>query len=291
MSKLRNYLKLIRVHHYIKNMLIFLPIIFSSNLFNLNILFKTILGFISFSFIASVIYVINDIVDVEKDKLHNVKCKRPFPSGAVSIAEGKVIIVLLFVIAWLIEFYIAKESILSHMYLLLYFIINILYSFKLKNVPIVDIFILVSGFLLRVLYGSSITGIEISNWLYLTVISFSFYMSLGKRRNEIIKQGDKSREVLKYYTHNFLDKNMYMCLSLSIAFYALWSMSETTIAKINGNYTVMTVPIVMLIALRYSYNIESNSYGDPIDVIIHDWVLIFLVLIYSIFIFSIIYII
>ena len=114
--------------------------------------------------------------------------------------------------------------------------LNLLYSFGLKNVPVADIAILVSGFLLRVLYGSSITGIEISKWLYLTVIAMSFYLGLGKRRNELEKHGGEStRKVLEAYNKNFLDKNMYMCLSLAIVFYSLWCTDPNTISLYNNN--------------------------------------------------------
>ena len=101
--------------------------------------------------------------------------------------------------------------------------INVAYSMGLKDVPLLDVTILASGFLLRVLFGAVLTGTEVSEWLYLTVLSGAFYFSLGKRRNELQKKKDgDTRKVLKYYTRDFLDKNMYMCLALLNTFYALW---------------------------------------------------------------------
>lgn len=91
---------------------------------------------------------------------------------------------------------------------LIYLILNILYSFGLKNKPVIDVVILVSGFLLRIIYGGLVADIEVSKWLYLMIIFGSFYLGFGKRRNEIIKNGDKSRTVLKFYTKEFLDKNV-----------------------------------------------------------------------------------
>ena len=177
------------------------------------------------------------------------------------------------------------------MLLLLYLAINVAYSFGLKKKPIVDIVILVAGFLIRVLYGAVITDIELSNWLYLTVISGAFYMGLGKRRNEILKQGDKSREVLKCYTKDFLDKNMYVCVALCIVFYSLWCVDPTTLLKTGNNLLIWTVPVIMIILMKYSLDIEGDSYGDPVDVIVNDKILLLIVLIYALFMFGIIYII
>lgn len=141
------------------------------------------------------------------------------------------------------------------------------------------------------MYSSAISDIEVSNWLYLTVIAGSFYMSLGKRRNEIKKQGDVSREVLKRYNKESLDKNMYVFMTLSIVFYSLWCVDNTTIEKMGNNFIIWTVPIVMIILMRYSINVEKDSYGDPIDVLFNDKLLLLMVILYSIVVFAIMYII
>ncbi len=296
MNKIKEYIKLIRVKHYFKNILIFLPLIFSGNIFNLEKLTDCIIGFLSFGFVASFVYIINDLKDIENDRKHPVKRNRPLASGAVSKKEAIILATILIVIAALLNTIIfttgsitvqnlAKAAVLLSSYVLL----NIAYSFGLKNKPIIDIVILVSGFLIRVLYGSTITDIEVSNWLYLTIISGSFYMGLGKRRNEIKKQGDKSREVLKRYSKEFLDKNMYVCLTLSIVFYALWCVDATTIERMGTNLMVWTVPIVMIILMKYSLDVEGDSFGDPVDVLFKDKILMLIVALYAIIVFSIMY--
>jgi len=150
----------------------------------------------------------------------------------------------------------------------------------LKNVPIMDIAILVSGFLIRVIYGGVICNIEVSNWLYLTVMAISFYMGLGKRRNEIIKQGTESRKVLKFYNYEFLDKNMYMSLAITIVFYSLWCMDIGAVSNSLINI-IWTVPLVLIICMKYSLDIEGDSLGDPVDVILSDKLLLGLALIYG----------
>ena len=261
---MKNYLKLMRVHHYLKNVLIFLPLVFSQNLFDVTLLKKTILGFLSFSILSSIVYIVNDIQDVEKDRAHPTKCKRPIASGAVSVKEAYILAVVIAVLGITLNYFACGFNLLGWGFVILYVGLNFAYSMGLKNLPIIDITILVSGFLIRVLYGSAVTAIEVSNWLYLTVISMSFYLGLGKRRNELVTQGSKSRKVLKFYNHDFLDKNMYMCLGLTIVFYSLWCVDSTTIARYSNSNIVWTVPLVMLICMKYSLNVEGNSDGDQV---------------------------
>lgn len=150
-----------------------------------------------------------------------MKKQRPIAAGIISIKEALIISLLLTVISVLLNL-LFINNINGLSLIILYYLLNIGYSFCLKNIPIVDIVILVSGFVIRVLYSASITSLEISNWLYLAVMSGSFFMGFGKRRNEIMKQGNNSRKVLMYYTKEYLDKFMYVCLILSIMFYSLW---------------------------------------------------------------------
>lgn len=284
------YIKEMRIKHYLKNILIFLPIVFSGNFFDVNNLLKCIWGFLSFSMLASVIYIVNDIKDVEKDKKHIEKCKRPIASGKLKIKNAIIFLIVLLIISFVFNYMACGiNNVYSYIFLLAYLILNVLYSFGLKNEPIIDIVILVSGFLIRVMYGASIIGVEISNWLYLTVISGAFYMGLGKRRNEIKKQGDKSREVLKRYNQNFLDKNMYVFVALCIVFYSLWCVDSNTIIKIGSNILIWTVPVLMIIFMKYSLDIEGDSYGDPIDVIFNDKSLIAIIIMFVILIFGIVY--
>ena len=282
------YIKLMRVKHYIKNLLIFAALACSGQILNTDKLIPTLLGFIAFCAVASCVYIINDIRDREKDRNHPTKCNRPIASGAVSVKSAVVMLIVLLIIAAVCSYF--AFNILSVLLLLLYFIINIGYSFGLKNIPIVDITILVLGFLIRVMYGAVISGIEISHWLYLTVIALSFYFSLGKRRNELknIESGD-TRKVLKHYPVNFLDKNMYMCMALANVFYALWTTDSNTVAMYGTRYLLVTVPIVLLITMKYSLDIEGESDGDPVEVLMHDKLLLLLCVVYLLAMFFILY--
>ena len=276
------YLKLMRVKHYIKNLLIFIPLIFSKNLFNIDLLLTTFLGFIVFSLVASIIYIINDIKDIEKDKLHPIKKNRPLASGKVSLNESYILITILLIVI-IFTYLLTSLNKISILILAIYLIINIAYSFGLKNVPILDVVFLVIGFILRIIYGAFLGNIEVSRWLYLTILVFSFFMGFGKRRNEMKKNKNKSRNVLKYYNYEFLDKVTYMFLTLFIAFYSLWAMS------IPSEYMIYTTFLVIIISLKYILNLENDSFGDPVDVLLGDKILLIICFVYVISVFTLLY--
>lgn len=284
MERVRNYIKLMRLKHCVKNILILLPLVFSGEFFQYGKLLSSALGFLAFSFLASAVYILNDIQDVEKDRLHPKKKFRPIASGKVSEKQGKVLSVIAMIGAITLNF-LATTNYVSFIFLGIYLVMNIFYSKGLKNVPLLDIVVLASGFLLRLIYGGIVTDIHISNWLYLTVITASFYMGLGKRRNELGKSGNQinTRKVLKYYNYAFLDKNMYMCLGLTNAFYALWVIGT------QKEVMIWTVPMVMVLGMKYSLNIERDSDGDPVEVILQDKVLWLLGILYSALVIGAIY--
>ncbi|MBQ3118249.1 MAG: UbiA prenyltransferase family protein, partial [Clostridia bacterium] len=253
MKTIATYAKMLRLKHYIKNLIIFLPLIFSKQLLDISLLTDAILAFFSFSFLSSFIYIMNDIKDIEKDKLHQTKRFRPIAAGRVTVKSAVITAVIMLLLSTGLNFLVYK-SIFSWIILFSYLVINIAYSLKLKNIPIVDVTILAIGFLLRATYGSSITGIDLSSWFYLTMVMGSFFLGFGKRRNELIREGTQKRDVLNLYNLNFLDKNMYMCLCLTLVFYSMWTLD---LSKINNNsYLIWTVPMVILIMLKYNLNIE-----------------------------------
>lgn len=275
MKKIKQYLKLMRPKHYIKNCLVFAALACSGHLFEKDRFLAGVVGFAAFSFVSSVVYIVNDIQDREKDACHPTKRNRPIAAGTVSVPAAWIMAFLLLVAA--LGCNAAVFHVSSTLLLLLYLGLNLGYSFGLKNVPLVDVTILTAGFLIRVLYGAVATGIVISDWLWLTVIAISFYFSLGKRRNELQKiSGGETRAVLAFYTPRFLDKAMYMCLGLANTFYALWCMDAGTTKMYGGVSLILTVPIVLLITLRYSMDVEGDSDGDPVEVLLHDKVLILL---------------
>lgn len=286
-SLLNAYLREMRVHHYVKNILLFVALVCSGQILELGQVVRCLWGFGAFCAIASAIYFLNDLRDFEKDRRHPVKCHRPIASGQISPKQARCCIIGLLLIAMLCNsrvFHLGASALL-----MLYFVLNLAYSFGLKNYPLVDVTILVSGFLIRVVYGAIICGISVSNWLYLTVIAVSFYLALGKRRNELTGQkGNDTRHVLQYYSESFLDKSMYMCLGLSNMFYALWTMDKAGTGA--GSPIIWTVPLVLLISLKYSLTIEGESDADPVEVLLHDKFLLTLCALFTLYFVAILYV-
>ena len=281
---MKEILKLIRVKHWLKNILIFLPIFFSVNVSNKELLKVSWIAFAVFCLSASIVYIINDLNDLEKDKNHPVKKLRSLASGKITISTAIIIIVILTLISLTLSFYLytINNNILVILIPVIYIVVNILYSIILKDIPIIDVSVIVLGFVLRVMYGGVVTNIEVSKYLYLMIIFGAFFLGFGKRRNEIIKNGTKSRKSLDFYNQSFLDKNMYVMLGLAVMSYTLWCVDKDTINRIGNDYLFWTIPLVIIILQLYSLNIEGNSYGDPIDVILSDKKLMLTSTIYAI---------
>lgn len=279
---MKDYIKLMRMEHWLKNGLVFLPLFFSKNLLDANKFLLCLLGWFLFSLTASIVYIINDINDIESDKRHDIKKNRPLPSGKITIKNAIKLLILLFSILSIggLLIYNLTNNYFVLLIPVLYLFINYSYSISLKHIPILDVVVIASGFLLRIMYGGTIASIDVSKWLYLMIIFGSFYLGFGKRRNEIIKSGENSRKVLKYYNKEFLDKNMYVSLTLSMVSYTLWCVDKDTNLRMGHDLLFWTVPLLMILFLLYSLNIEGDSYGDPIEVILNDKILISMIFIY-----------
>ena len=282
-------LRLMRPKHYIKNLLIFVSITFDRNLFNPPVLLQALLGFAAFCLLTSAVYVLNDVRDAEADRRHAVKRNRPVASGAVSVPAARLLSAVLLAAALAIQLTAFGARGGSLFFMLAYFAVNLGYSLGLKHLPLLDIVLLEMGIVLRVVYGAAIMGSSTSAWVYLTVFALSFYLGLGKRRNELTRTQGDTRKVLQYYSYEFLDKFMYLCLTLAVTFYALWSADGEVAAKYGTDKLVWTVPLVMIILMKYSADIESNSYGDPVDVITHDKALLALGVLFGVVMVALIY--
>ena len=266
---------LFRVNHYIKNLLVFAPLLFTSGLSDLSKLALSFKAFIIFSLIASVIYVINDLFDIKFDKKHPQKRKlKPLASGKISISFAYFSIAILSIIS---IFILLNNKNLINVFLI-YIIMNVFYSFFLKFIPILDIFILSFNYILRVYAGSVIIDVPLSNWMAITIFAGAIFISALKRRQEIIIHGTSSRPVLKKYSINYLNKIADYSAILSIVFYCLYVISV-------NEKLVITIPLVLFGILRYSYLSESKNFSDsPIDEIIKDKQNLILVIIWLILI-------
>ena len=267
---MKDIVRLMRPKHWIKNMLIVIPAFFSRNHWETQIIINLVIGFLCFSFLSSVVYIFNDMKDIEKDRQHEVKCFRPLACGAVSIIQAKITILLLIVsiiaLSWLLC---SRISCIPVLWCAIYLGINAAYSIWLKHIPIVDVAILAAGFMIRIFYGASVSGIEASSWLCLTVMSFALYMGIGKRRNELKQTGSSStRKVLQYYDLALLEKYMMIVTTLGIVFYSFWAGMI-----VDNRWVIWTVPVVLIMIMKYEMILKEDAYGDPVEVLLSDKVL------------------
>lgn len=287
-SRVSALMRLARPWHYVKNLLVFVPLFFSGQLFSApEKAVLAALSFVSMSLAASGTYVMNDLHDCDRDRQHPTKRNRPIASGRITKKGAALYAVLLFVLslaAHMLMCALSGAALYATAVLAAYIACNVGYSvYGLKNMPIIDVSIVALGFVLRILYGSAAAGIEVSSWLLLTVLMGSYYMALGKRRNELRDSGEKTRAVLRHYTEAFLSRNMTMFLTLTIAFYCLWTVD------VGHAHAVLSVPLAVIIALCYNLDIEGDSDGDPIEVILRDKKLIALGVVYVLLMLYIVY--
>ena len=219
------YLKLLRPKDWAKNLFLFIPLFFAGKILEWDTYPNLLLGFVAFSCMASSIYIINDYRDIEDDKKHPVKSKRPLASGAVSKAAALIICALL-ILTGLALGYLIREKFLF--VLAIYFLLNLGYSFGLKSIPILDIVIVAAGFVLRVKGGAVIAGVGVSEWLNIMVFLLALFMAIGKRRDDVLlklSSGTDMRKSIKGYNLEYLNVVLALVCAVIIVAYFMYTMS------------------------------------------------------------------
>jgi 4-hydroxybenzoate polyprenyltransferase len=259
-----------RPAQWTKNGFIFVPLVFDEKLFQIEPLSRTIIGFVMLCLISGTVYLINDLVDVEKDRQHPTKRNRPLPSGqlskSVAILAAVLIPAAVLPLGFLLD--VAFGLILTG-----YLILQITYSFWLKNVVIVDVMVIAAGFVLRVAAGVPLVEAErFSPWLYLFTTQLALFLALGKRRQEIAllkSQASNARAILDHYSLPFVDEMMAVVTASTVMTYALYTFSAPNLPE---NHTMMlTIPFVIYGIFRYLYviHIQGNG-GAPDEVLLTD---------------------
>lgn len=263
-------LKTMRPRQWTKNGFVFFALIFDKQLFQLEAFLRTLGGFALFCLISSVVYLINDIADIEADRKHPEKKRRPLPSGKLPVkvawaaAIGLTVVVL--PLGWLLAP--AFAGVLAA-----YLIINLAYSKWLKHIPIVDVLVIAAGFVLRVHSGVTLIDVErFSPWLYVVTTLGSLYLGFGKRRAELslLDQGAGShRRVLDGYTIPLLDQYVTIVSAATILAYSLYTFSAPNLPE---NHSMMlSIPFVVYIIFRYLYLIQvTHETGSPEEVLLKD---------------------
>lgn len=295
------YLRLIRVHQWIKNVFVFVPLLFSQHLFDLYYFLDALSAFIVFCFASSAIYVINDIVDIEADRAHPVKKNRPLPSGQIPVNRAVITASIILVIVFWLVMYFNNEFILL---VIGFVVLNVLYSFWLKNIVLLDIFSIAAGFSIRVLAGAFAIQVPISSWLLLTTMFISLFLGVMKRRSELVlvsenfyknsasaEQGSsQSRKVLTQYSLNFADQMATVAAAGVIICYALYSVAPRTISIFQTERLIYTTPFVVFGIFRFMYLEYISGKGENTTrLIATDLYMILDVIVYIVAIIVIIY--
>ena len=228
MSTSSAYLRLLRPKDWAKNLFLFIPVFFSGELFASTYYVKLALGFAAFCCLASSIYVINDYRDVEDDRKHPEKSKRPIASGAVPKSTALAIGIVLMLTGLGLS-YLVKEKFLfvTGIYLAL----NLGYSFGLKSIPILDIIIVAAGFVLRVKGGAVIVQVGVTEWLNIMVFLLALFMAIGKRRDDVLlklSSGADMRRSIKGYNLEFLNVATSLVCAVIVVAYLMYTMSPET---------------------------------------------------------------
>lgn len=249
----KDFIDLIRIRQWYKNLVVFLPLIFSFLLFYENLFVWTFLAFVSLCFISSANYIINDVIDRKTDLVHPEKKYRPIASGKVSVISALFYSAIFFMLGSLIAY---KLSILFLFVVLILFFLSQIYSLLLKNEPFIDILIVATNFVIRAISGVFVINRDISPWLILCPFFLALFLIVGKRKSDIDflkNDANKHKEVLKYYTPEITSNLLTISTTLLIMSYSLY-------AFLSGHkLLLLTLPIAIYVVFRYLYLIYDNS--------------------------------
>ena len=261
MSNLPPLVRLMRPKQWVKNAFVFAPLLFSGLFTDMLSVQHPLSAFIIFCLASSATYVLNDYNDIENDRKHPVKSKtRPLASGEVSKPQARILMVVLYGIVALSALVYPKVVAVVAAYLLL----NVAYTFYLKHQPVLDIFTIATGFVLRVYAGAVSLDVPLSSWMFITTLSLALFLAAIKRRQELMKSGNKARSVLQFYTIELVDKYAEMSATCAILFYSLFVISDKP-------DMVYTIPFVLFGLYRYWFIVESKDSGEsPTDALFAD---------------------
>lgn len=302
-------LKLLRPRQWIKNFALFTALILGGQLFEIDAFTQVSLGFISFCLLTSSTYIVNDILDLKKDKLHPFKKARPIASGKIGVREA----IVIFIVILSLSLFIAREVGNGFFLMaLLYIILQLLYSFVFKAIEIFDILFIAAGYILRVFAGEIITGYHLSVWLLLTTISLSMFLAIGKRRSELTLlraytgvRATEIRQSLSHYSEQLLAAFIVIFATSTFIFYSLFTFLENPQGVrlslnfflpdilpyfLQRKWLMVTIIPVVYGLMRYLQDIYEKQEGESPDrVLLSDKSLLTSVIIWGFLVIFIIY--
>jgi len=271
LTKIIGLIKLMRPKQWIKNGFVLAPLIFTGSFLNADAISHSLLAVLLFCAASSASYIINDIHDVERDRLHPKKSKaRPLAAGIISVPTALVLLTSLYaVLVW--GWFTAPEVVFI---IAAYLVLNLAYTFVLKHQPVVDIFTIAIGFVLRVYAGAVALNVPVSSWMFITTLCLALYLAAVKRRQELSQSGTEGRKVLEKYSVSLVDRYAEMSATGALLFYSMFVMSAKP-------ELVITVPLVLFGLFRYWFVVEALDGGEsPTDALLADWQLLLTVVLW-----------
>lgn len=279
-----------RPHQWVKNLLLFAAVIFSNNLFDLDLFSTSVLAFVIFCALSGSSYIINDYLDRDKDKEHPEKKLRPIASGKLNLTFALTTSILILVASITISFFINTQfAIVATVYLAL----NLFYSFSLKKIAIIDVMVLALLYVLRAVAGAEAIGVEISSWLLICTLLLSLFLAFAKRRHELTSLAENAhnyRAILKDYSEKLLDQMIAIVTSSTVIVYILYTVSDDVVTNFGTTNLVYTVPFVLYGIFRYLFLIHKRDLGgSPSKILISDKPLLLTIGLWFVTVIAIIY--
>ncbi len=287
-------IRLMRPSHWVKNLFVFLPVFFGRQMTNHDALLAAAIACAAFCFAASAVYCLNDIIDVEADRRHPVKRKRPIASGSVSVVSAYIVMTALAMASIAIPLLLDAPVCYTTMAVIAaYLVMDMAYCLRLKQYAIIDICLLSLGFVLRILAGGTATGIVISHWLVMMTFLLTLFLGIAKRRDDVLRMnatGIPTRQNTTRYNLTFVNNALNITGAVMLVCYIMYTVSAEVIENFGNPYLYLTTIFVILGLLRYiQLAVVDERTGDPTKVLLHDrftqfvivgWGLTFLLLIY-----------
>ena len=257
-------ISLLRVKQYVKNLIIFAPLFFASDLVNVNSLIKLVIAFLGFSLVTSFIYILDDINDVKDDKLHKSKSSRPVACGAISSKQAIFIAIICLA---------AGGFIYNSAYVYLYVILNLLYIYVLKQFALIDIIAIALGFIIRLYIGGSVANVSLSPWIIIMTFLLSLFLAAAKRYDDL-QYENSVRKCITSYNASFIESMMSILASVTIVAYILYTLSPEVITHFHSEYLYVTSLFVLVGLLRYlQITFVYKKSGSPTNIIYNDWLI------------------
>jgi 4-hydroxybenzoate polyprenyltransferase len=286
---LKTLIDFLRLRQWVKNLFIISPLIFSGRFNHLNLWINCLLTVVGFCLISSGMYIINDLFDLQEDRLHPKKSHRPLAAGKVSISTARISSTVLLILGGLLCLAQGKDIFILA---LCYVLLHTLYNLRTKHLVILDVLTVAFGFQIRIWAGAAADNIVPSAWLQICMFMLALFLGFTKRRGEIVYLKDNAvshRPVLSQYTEYFIDQMIVICSTLSIVLYGLYTVSAEVTERVHGYAMFYSIAFVVYGIFRYLFLLHVRKLeDDPGEVLLSDPPMIINIILWVMFIMAII---